>query len=92
VDSVSDSHNNQRALTRHGQACIRCIQSCSRCVLNLSDSSAALTNDGSNQDMGDEEPERIGLGRCSRRLSQGFIVQCANNESKGLKHTVSPSS
>lgn len=47
VDSVSDSHNNQRALTRHGQACIRCIQSCSRCVLNLSDSSAALTNDGS---------------------------------------------
>lgn len=68
MDSISYAHDHQRPFTRQGKAGVRSIQSCTRGLLDLAYTSTTLSDDGSNEDMGDEKSKRISLGLRVRLL------------------------
>lgn len=59
VDSVSNTHDNKRALAGHRQTRIRCVQSGSRGLLDFANASTSLTNDGADENVRDEETEGV---------------------------------
>lgn len=89
VNGVGNTKNHEGSLGAQRQARVRRIQSSARGLLDLPDSNALLANDGPDEDVRDEESERIGLGVDARGLFQRFLIQGANDQSKGLVSSVS---
>lgn len=84
VHSVSNTKDNKRSFGGQGQAGIRGIQPGTGSLLNFADADARLANDGANEDVGDEEAERIGLRLSSRGRIQRFVVESPDDQSKSL--------
>lgn len=62
VDSIGNTHNHQRSLARHGEAGIRRVQAGTGGLLNLADTSTTLTDDGTDQDVRNQQAQGIRLG------------------------------
>lgn len=67
------------------EATIRGVETGPRSFLDLLDPGASLTDDGADQDARDQETERIGLGMRARWLAERLVIQCANDQTEGLK-------
>jgi hypothetical protein len=61
MNSVSNTHDYERAFAGHGQARIGRVQSGSRRLLNLANTGTSLTNDGADENVGDQETEGVSL-------------------------------
>ena len=62
MDGIGYTHHHKGALARKRQARVRGIQARARSLLDLADANASLADDGSDENMRDEEAKRIGLG------------------------------
>lgn len=88
MDGIGNTHDNEGPFTRHREARIGCIQASARCLLNLTDPSTTLTNNRANENMWDQETQRVRLG-CSRRgLTKRFVVEGTNDQTEGLRTLV----
>lgn len=84
VNSVRDTEDDEGAFSREGQARLGGVEARTRCLLNLADSNTALADDGTDEDVGNEKAERVGLGLGSRRLLKGLLVKGADDEAESL--------
>lgn len=66
VDSISHTQDDKRSLGGQRKARIRCVQSSTRGFLDLTDSHTTLTDDGANEDVRNQQAQRVGLGLRSR--------------------------
>lgn len=52
--------------------------------MDLSDPRAAFANDRANKDVGNQETKGVCLGRGGGCLAKRFVVQCSDDQTKGL--------
>ena len=84
MDSVSNSKDHERTLRGERQARLRSIEARARSLLDLADPHTLLSDDGADQDVGNEQAKWVGLGLWRGRLLERLLVECANDETKGL--------
>lgn len=84
VDGIGHAQDDQGPLRRQRKTRVRRIQTRARGFLDLPNAGTALANDRTDEDMGDQETERVCLGlRCGWSV-KGLIVESTNNQTKGL--------
>lgn len=89
MDGICNTHHDKRSLARHGEAGIRSIEPGPGRFLDLSNSSTALTNDGANKNVRDQEAKRIRLGRSGGSFTKRLVVQRTNDQTESLRKFVS---
>ncbi len=62
VDRIGHAHNHQRPLRGQRQARVRGVETSTRGFLNLLDPGTALANYRADEDVGNQQPKRIGFG------------------------------
>ena len=84
VHGISNTQHNKRAFSGEREAGVRSIQARTGCLLDFANTNTTFPDDRTNEDMGDEEAERIRLRLGSGRSLKWFIVKGSNNQTKGL--------
>jgi hypothetical protein len=59
VDGVSDTENNELTLCRKWQARLRSVQASTRLLLDFANTTTTLANNGTDQNVWDEETKRV---------------------------------
>ena len=84
MDSVSNSEDHERTLRGERQARFRGVEARARSFLDLADPHTLLSNDGADQDVGNEQAKWVGLGLGRGRLLKRLLVECADDETESL--------
>lgn len=84
MHSVSHSQHDEGALGGERQAGLRCIQTGSGGFLDLTNPDTLLADDGTNEDVRDEQTKRVGLGLWGRWLVEWLLVERADDETESL--------
>lgn len=69
MDSIGNSHHDQRTLGGRRETRVGSVQASTGRFLDLLDPGTAFANDGTNQNVRDEQTEGIGLGVLAGRLA-----------------------
>ena len=85
VDSISHTHDDQRALRGEREARVGRIQAGAGCFLDLLDASAALSNDGADQDVRNQQTKGVCLGILARGLAQRLVVEGPDDQTERLQ-------
>jgi hypothetical protein len=84
VHCIGNTKYNEGTLSRKRQGGLGCVQAGARLLLDFPNADARLSNDRSNEDVWDEEAERISLGLFCRRGVERLLIESANDETKCL--------
>lgn len=85
VHGIGNTEDDKRPLSRQGEASIGGIQPRTRCFLDLANTDSTLANDRADENVGDQQTQRVSLGLGSGRGINGFIVKSTDDQSKCLK-------
>ena len=84
VDRIGDAHDDKRTLRRQRQTRVRGIETSTGGFLDLLDAAATLADDRADEDMGDEESQRVRLGMGIGRFSQRLVVKSPDDQAESL--------
>jgi hypothetical protein len=84
VDGIRNTKDDKRPLSGEGQAGVGGIQTSTGGFLDLANATTTLTDDRTNEDMGDQQTQGVGLGLGSGGGIKGFIVQGTDDQTECL--------
>lgn len=85
MDGIRNTKDYEGSLRRKGQTAVRGIETSSRGFLDFTNPNAGFTDDGTDQNVWNEQAQRIGFGLCSRSRFKSFVIECSNDKTECLQ-------
>lgn len=82
MNGVSDTKDDEGALGGEWKALLGCVETSAGCFLDLADSHTCFADDGTDEDVRDEETEWVGLGVRVGGCFEGLLVEGSDDEAE----------